>query len=470
MKEVDPYDTKHWQNILAYMRQTGRLFDKMVDRVARLYAQLPTDVPFDINNYPGLKKGIEQELRRLANQIQEGVTNGINNEWALSNNKNDKVVESIMKGRRLPQSLDEKWMGRNMAALTSFKKRTDAGLGLSGRVWNIVKGQAVGVERHMALGIYNGTPAKELAEGMKKYLRNPQEFFTEFAEKRGQLRLSTAARELKPGRGVYRSPFKNALRLTRTETNRAYQKADNERWKQQDFVLGVEVQRSNVPYDCDICEAGVGHYPKGYQWDLFHPNCFIDPQTPIYTSRGWVPIGKVKIGDMVLTHEKRFRRVYALPRTPQQKPNVVRLKLKGEKFISMTENHLVLIDKGDHKHWIAAGDVKEGYNVVMLAGNHSGEYNLTGWPVESITRFVPKKNKTLYNLSVEKDESYIAKGVVVHNCRCRAIPLLADDDDIINAIEAEFEGRDYQFTGQVEDIPETFKEFKNKTNYEHFGH
>ena len=321
------YDRKHWENLRAYMGHTSRLFDKMIDRVARLYGQLPTDVPFDINNYPGLKKGIDLELRNLANQIQGGIANGINNEWSLSNNKNDEVVETILKGRTLPRKLEDKWMGRNLAALTAFKKRTDAGLGISDRVWNIVKGQAVDFERQMALGIYEGTPAKKLATEMKQYLRNPDKLFRRVRDEAGNLKLSKAAKEFHPGRGVYRSSYKNALRLTRTETNKAYQQADNERWKQQDFVLGVEVQRSNVPYECDICEAGVGRYPKDYQWDLWHPAC-----------------------------------------------------------------------------------------------------------------------------------------------RCRAVPILASDEQVLKSVDAAFDDREYNFSGQVTEFPDKMKDFQKRTGYEHFGH
>jgi hypothetical protein len=108
---------------------------------------------------------------------------------------------------------------------------------------------------------------------MKQYLRNPDKLFRRVRDEASNLQLSRAARDFHPGQGVYRSSYKNALRLTRTETNKSYQQADNERWQQQDFVLGIEVQRSNVDYDCDICEAGVGKYPKDYEWDLWHPNC-----------------------------------------------------------------------------------------------------------------------------------------------------------------------------------------------------
>ena len=267
------YDKKHIENILAYMRGTARSFDQMAEKVARLYASLPQDEVFDISRHPELKNQIDKILRRLAHDTQENIVNGINNEWSLSNNKNDEVLEGLLKGNTLPERLDKKWRGRNIPALEAFRKRKINGIGLSDRVWKIVKGEAVNIERNLAIGIHDGKSASDLAGDIKKHLRNPDALFRRVRDVDGDLKLSRAARQYHPGRGVYRSAYKNALRVTRTETNIAYQRADNERWKQQDFVLGVEVQRSNTPYDCDICAAGVGRYPKDYEWSSFHPNC-----------------------------------------------------------------------------------------------------------------------------------------------------------------------------------------------------
>lgn len=47
--------------------------------------------------------------------------------------------------------------------------------------------------------------------------------------------------------------------------------------------------------------------------------------------------------------------------------------------------------------------------------------------IKNITR---KKisNQKLYNLAVEGDESYIANGIVVHNCRSLLIPITMFED------------------------------------------
>ena len=47
--------------------------------------------------------------------------------------------------------------------------------------------------------------------------------------------------------------------------------------------------------------------------------------------------------------------------------------------------------------------------------------------IESIKKWKVTHPRTLFNLSVEQDESYMAKGIVVHNCRCLALPARKSD-------------------------------------------
>jgi len=67
--------------------------------------------------------------------------------------------------------------------------------------------------------------------------------------------------------------FTDSQNKSSDEINEGYQKADNERWNQIAWVLGIEVRRSNNPDDCEICEAGAGLYPKDYNWTRWHPGC-----------------------------------------------------------------------------------------------------------------------------------------------------------------------------------------------------
>jgi len=90
----------------------------------------------------------------------------------------------------------------------------------------------------------------------------------------GKLVLSKAAKAYPPGSGVYRSSYKNALRLSANETNLAYRLSDFTRRQQMPFVTGIEVHLSASHEIMDMC--------------------FISGQYRILTSKGWIPIYKIK--------------------------------------------------------------------------------------------------------------------------------------------------------------------------------
>ena len=67
-----------------------------------------------------------------------------------------------------------------------------------------------------------------------------------------------------------------SIRLARSEINMAYRTAENERWKQMDFVVGYEIRLSGshhhrMPHG-DICDTLAGKYPKDFVWTGWHPN------------------------------------------------------------------------------------------------------------------------------------------------------------------------------------------------------
>jgi len=67
--------------------------------------------------------------------------------------------------------------------------------------------------------------------------------------------------------------------------------------------------------------------------------------------------------------------------------------------------------------------------IQRMVKNHSGEYEFIDVEVVSVSTQI-KEQVTFYNLSVSEDESYIAKGFVVHNCGCTRIPLYGWDGPV----------------------------------------
>ena len=77
----------------------------------------------------------------------------------------------------------------------------------------------------------------------------------------------------KVGTGVYRSSRQNALRLTITETNMAYNFANCKRWSSEPYVLGIRIRLSGNHPEEDICDELAGDYPKDFMWRGWHPRC-----------------------------------------------------------------------------------------------------------------------------------------------------------------------------------------------------
>lgn len=99
-----------------------------------------------------------------------------------------------------------------------------------------------------------------------------------------------------------------------------------------------------------------------------HPFCFTNPRTPIYTSKGYKYIKDIQIGDLVLTHKKRFRPVTSLVFTEKKVEGtyniVCQLKNKNRKIYlrDITGDHPVLVNR----NWIKASQIRVGHKLHLL--------------------------------------------------------------------------------------------------------
>ncbi|MDR1914255.1 MAG: hypothetical protein LBQ68_07235 [Clostridiales bacterium] len=282
-KGLNKYDAQHLKNIERYAKQIDRIYQDAAREAAAIGATLHDfnpDKPFSFDDYPQTKARIEKLLKSLKNDMQVAIVNGVEAEWTLSNNKNSELAQWVFGDNigKLTKEQERRYFNNNDNAREAFLKRKTAGLNLSDRVWkytNQFKGE---IEMGLDLGIRTGLSAQEMARDLKQYLQYPDKLFRRVRDEHGQLRLSEAARNFHPGTGVYRSSYKNAMRLARTETNMAYRTADHERWQQLDFVVGIEVRLSNnhtlngVPFT-DICDDLKGKYPKEFKFTGWHPQC-----------------------------------------------------------------------------------------------------------------------------------------------------------------------------------------------------
>jgi hypothetical protein len=278
MVPTNKWDKQHLRNLGLTQRQIDKIFDTVLKEAAAIGASLHNvnpDKPFSFADYPATKARIEKLIKSLQNDMITAIVNGIRSEWTLANNKNNALCDFVFgdnKGR-LSKALERKYYSNNSKALEAFIERKNAGLKLSDRVWNYTNRFKTEIEMGIDLGLRGGLPATEIARDLKQYLKYPNKLFRRVRDEHGQLHLSKAAKAFHPGAGVYRSSYKNALRLARTETNIAYRTSDYTRWQQLDFVVGIEIGLSNNHPVADICDELKGKYPKDFKFTGWHPQC-----------------------------------------------------------------------------------------------------------------------------------------------------------------------------------------------------
>jgi hypothetical protein len=275
---IATYDEKHKQNLAKRAKKVSNLYDAAVKRMTQAAApslfDADKDKEFHFEDFPALKREMDALMQDLYSSLQTNIEDGDEESWTLANTKNDAMVESVIGKAKLPKQTIQAWKHPHLEALNAFIDRKEAGMGLSRRVWNLTQQFKEEMELALELGMGEGKSAAELSRDIRKYLKEPSKLFRRVRDKSGALRLSKAAAAYHPGRGVYRSSYKNALRMTATENNMAYRTADHTRWQALPFVIGIEIHISNNHPTEDICDLFDGkRFPKDFKFTGWHPWC-----------------------------------------------------------------------------------------------------------------------------------------------------------------------------------------------------
>lgn len=271
------FDKKHIANIKKRLKSIEELFDTAIKEGARIGETSGFNdqkKPFCLSDYPSVQERINDLMRSIGQGLRVVIETGDREEWMLACEKNDEMVDLITSSTGIPKDIILQWKQPNLEALSAFQQRKSAGMFLSDRVWRITEQFKQELELALDLGLGEGKSAAALSRDVRKYLNEPNRLFRRVRDKHGVLRLSKAAMAYHPGQGVYRSSYKNALRLTATENNIAYRMADSERWKQIPFVIGIRISISHNSHPVvDICDELQGEYPKDFVWLGWHPFC-----------------------------------------------------------------------------------------------------------------------------------------------------------------------------------------------------
>ncbi|MCM1220188.1 MAG: hypothetical protein NC548_37430 [Lachnospiraceae bacterium] len=325
--------TKLGKRCETYALKVRSIMDKRIGEIVAMCEglELQDGKPFAFADYPEISKQVQATFRLMYSEIYQSIRGNITQEWYYSNADMDSLLAGLFGKGALEDKHFARYFGRNKEAMNQFFARKEAGMNLSQRVWAITGNTKADMEVAIDLSLGQGVDAGELSRKVRQYLQEPDMLFRRFRyrvqepvldnkgkpvlDKNGKpVMQGKVDKDGKPvygrkwkrrhydkatdsfyweddnphnyhtGRGVYRSSYKNAMRLARTETNMAYRAADCERWKEMEFVRGFRVVLSkNHPCD-DICNdlsaadendtSGRGEYPKGFVFKGWHTHCY----------------------------------------------------------------------------------------------------------------------------------------------------------------------------------------------------
>ena len=239
-----------------------------------------------------------------------------------------------------------------------------------------------------------------------------------------------------------------ASRFARTATNHVYNQAHIQRYRDTGIVPGVRYAAHIDEVTSKICRM-----LNGTIWAVDDPTIIVPPShfncyvagTKISTKNGEKNIEDIVIGDLVLTHKLIYKPV--TERIISRAENVLNICTK-HRDINVTADHPIYISFNGNKIWVNAGSLRQYIHDIITISN--GMYT-----IENITNIKTNKTDIVYNISVLDDESYVANGVVSHNCRSRPLPhygMIPSERDYTKDFDKEF----------IEEAENTLKTFKEK--------
>ena len=292
----------------AYAESVRKQFNATVTEILKLKKDLPKLDDGVMYSFDGdsvkIRNQVAMLLKRLHASTTMTIQKGIKAEWGIANKECDDLISQAFGKHILESNQFRAWTSHNTTAMNAFVNRSDAGMNLSDRVWNTCRQLRDELEIAMTVGIGSGESASGMSRVVRQCLNDPDLMFRRFRYKKGEdadgnpiwgrkwkkrvidpVTGKTSFIDYDRGsyipkgaggtsRGVYKSAYKNAMRMTRTETNMAYRRADFERWQKMDFVLGIRIEMSHQHPKPDICDAMEGDYPKEFYFGGWHPHCF----------------------------------------------------------------------------------------------------------------------------------------------------------------------------------------------------
>jgi len=276
-KDWQVYTVAQDREIYAIFSDAAVQIERKVQKIVRR-GKVP---PFRLF---ALHRSITDELAairpRLASKIKAGMSGSVDYGLKTSIISMDKALggtakklqigssfigkDGMVRRHNMAQELyaDSRWAKINGAAMDSLLRFKPSGITLSKRVWDITWQTEKTLRHELASSVLIGESPAALSRTIRGRLLMPETL-------RG-----VAKQEYHPGTGIYKSAYKNAMRVTRTEYATAYSEGTRRYAQEKTWIKGyISRTTSGNPAEYDASIDGV-YFPKNSEPSPpYHPSC-----------------------------------------------------------------------------------------------------------------------------------------------------------------------------------------------------
>jgi len=275
-----------WEAYVVFQnKQLYDLYQRYADELARELARseykgkIPPGAQARLNKV--VKKSIPPFRKSIARSIQKGISRSVDAAFVAqivsldAAGMSQKLIQlgssfigkdgKIIRWNAAKETfLQSTWSRMNKTAVDAVTAWKPGGLAFSDRVWDLTYQSQKQMLRIIQSGVMEGKSAAKLSRELRGFLVQPETL-------RGK-----ALKDLKPGRGVYKSAYKNAQRLASTEMNRAFVEGTYRYGQQKSWVDGYIWRRGGSgPCSSGVCSDNADmFFPKDDPPDIpAHPHC-----------------------------------------------------------------------------------------------------------------------------------------------------------------------------------------------------
>ena len=250
-----------------------RLYRDAAKKIAQKVAAHWGDVSYLKRIYDDLAKDLLRLGGKIQDEIEREMARAVN-AGLVSSNGQGQLVVPYLRGNQSPIITGASLTRAREAAIRTLQTSV-SGIRLSERIWKFHEATLTAMRQVVSEGMLARDFRGTVVQRLKRFL------IISDSDMRKKEWIEFFKRH-PPGRGVYRSAYKNAERLLRTETMRAYRVSTAEYAKRRAWVHGVRWRLSAAHSRPDICEEfanadyyglGPGVYPPDATPDSAHPHC-----------------------------------------------------------------------------------------------------------------------------------------------------------------------------------------------------